>query len=263
LAVGLTVAPHDGRLRLTANIVGGNETTGLNLTFRLRTTSGEIEADGVPCGAGCFRTDPRVVGRPRIAFLRIERLGHTPITLRYPFPDRWPPRSATAIARRATEAFDDLHSVVIRERLASSATQVLRTVWMLEEPDRLAYRIAGGSEAVVIGTRRWDRDPGGRWQRSTITTLRQPTAVWGQAPRHAALIGSRRVGGRETWLVSFVDPAIPAWFTVAVEKQTFRPLELRMVAPAHFMHHLYERFNAAAPIKPPAGGFPSEPRGSP
>lgn len=256
LAVGLAVTPHAGRLRLTASVVDGSGkgAAGLNLGFQLQTDSGEQTARARACGAGCYEADPPLAGRPRLVLLRVERLGRSPQTLRYPFPDRWPPPSATAIARRATAVFDDLRSVVIRERLASSATQALNTVWTLQAPDRLAYRITDGSQAIVIGQRRWDRDPGGRWQRSTISPLRQPRAVWGSPPRRATLIGSRRVGGRDAWLIAFLDPSVPAWFTVAVDKQTFRPLELRMVAPAHFMHHRYGRFDAAAPIKPPPTG---------
>ncbi len=253
LAAGLGATPRGGRLRLTATIVDGNGkgTAGLNLAFRLRTTSGETEVAGTPCGPGCYRADPPLRGHPGVVLVRLQRLGRSPLTLRYPFPDQWPPRPATAIARRATAVFDQLRSVVIRERLASNATQALNTVWTLQAPDRLAYRIADGSQAVVIGSRRWDREPGGRWQRSAISPLRQPAAVWGRPPRQAALIGSRRIGGHETWLVSFLDPTVPAWFTVAVDKRTFRPLELRMVAPAHFMHHQYSRFDQAPPIVPP------------
>ena len=256
LAVGLAATPHAGRLRLTASVVDGSGkgVAGLNLSFRLQTDSGEQAPRERVCGAGCYEADPPLAGAPRLVLLRVERLGRSAQTLRYPFPDRWPPPSATAIARRATGVFDELRSVVIRERLASSATQALNTVWTLQAPDRLAYRIADGSQAIVIGERRWDRAAGGRWQRSTTDRLDQPRAVWGSPPRRATLIGSRRVGDRDTWLISFLDPSVPAWFTVAIDKQTFRPLELRMVTPAHFMHHRYERFDAAAPIKPPSPG---------
>lgn len=253
LAVGLGATPNGGRLRLTVSVVDGSGKgkAGLNVAFRLRTAEGETNAAGVSCGAGCYRSDPPLRGRPRVVLVRLERLGRSPLTLRFPFPERWPPRSAAAIARRATAVFGQLRSVIIRERLASTATQALSTIWTLEAPDRLAYSIARGSQAVVIGSRRWDRDPGGRWQRSEISPMRQPTAVWVRPPRRAALIGSRRSGGRETWVISFLDPGVPAWFTVAVDKRTFRPLELRMVAPAHFMHHRYSRFDQAPKIVPP------------
>ena len=51
--------------------------------------------------------------------------------------------------------------------------------------------------------------------------------------------------------VTFLQPGIPAWFTLWVDKATYRPLQLRMLAQAHFMHHTYHDFNKAAPIRPP------------
>jgi hypothetical protein len=53
------------------------------------------------------------------------------------------------------------------------------------------------------------------------------------------------------WVVSFVTPQVPAWFTIWIDKRTYRTLELRMIAAAHFMHHLYGPFNAPLAISPP------------
>jgi len=105
-----------------------------------------------------------------------------------------------------------------------------------------------------VGERRWDRaSASAKWQESSTTTLPQPTAAWLAAPAHAALLGSGTVAGRPTWFVSFLEPSVPAWFRLAIDKQTLRTLELRMVAPAHFMHHRYSGFNSGPAITPPAG----------
>ena len=53
------------------------------------------------------------------------------------------------------------------------------------------------------------------------------------------------------WVVSFVTPQVPAWFTIWIDKQTHRTLELRMIAAAHFMLHRYAPFNAPLTISPP------------
>jgi hypothetical protein len=53
--------------------------------------------------------------------------------------------------------------------------------------------------------------------------------------------------------VSFVDPNGPAWFTVWLDAQTNRPLELRMRARAHFMEHRYLSYNAPRSISAPTG----------
>ena len=51
--------------------------------------------------------------------------------------------------------------------------------------------------------------------------------------------------------MSFFDPQLPAWFEVAVDPSTHRPLELNMTAAAHFMHHRYTNFNQPMRIVAP------------
>jgi len=138
-------------------------------------------------------------------------------------------------------------------RIASSSQAVVRDTWRIAAPDRAAYRIVGGSEAIIIGFRRWDRDPGRRWRASEASPLQEPWVPWGTPPAHALLLGSGRVGGRPVWFASFLDPGSPAWFTLAIDKKTLRTLELWLVASAHFMHHRYSRFNQPLRIVPPRG----------
>jgi len=102
----------------------------------------------------------------------------------------------------------------------------------------------------IVGARRWDRQPGGAWKESAQSPLRQPTPTW-QSSRNAHIIGSAKISGRPASLVSFYDPRIPAFFTIAVDKTTRRTLDLRMTAAAHFMHHRYSGFNAPLRIEPP------------
>jgi hypothetical protein len=52
-------------------------------------------------------------------------------------------------------------------------------------------------------------------------------------------------------VVSFFAPAIPAWFTVDLDRRTFRTSGLEMTAAAHFMHHRYSGFDAPARVEPP------------
>jgi hypothetical protein len=74
--------------------------------------------------------------------------------------------------------------------------------------------------------------------------------LW-SAVRDAHVVGSGIVGGRPVWRVTFFDPRTPAWFSIALDKQTIRTLELRMVATAHFMHHVYGPFNEPLRLEPP------------
>jgi hypothetical protein len=54
-----------------------------------------------------------------------------------------------------------------------------------------------------------------------------------------------------SYLVSFMNPAVPAWFTLRLDRRTLLPRMLQMTAPAHFMLHRYTAFNAQPRIKPP------------
>src|SRR5205823_6757876 len=101
------------------------------------------------------------------------RIGGT--SYRFDLP-RLPAAGATHIVSRATATWNALQSLVWRERLASSPTNALHTVYRAVAPHSLAYTIAGGSSAVIIGGMRWDRaSPTSRWQASVQNPpLRQP-----------------------------------------------------------------------------------------
>ena len=162
----------------------------------------------------------------------------------FPIPAHAPP--AAALAARATRAFRALRSLAFTERLASGAGASITTRWTEEAPNRLAYRIAGGPEAVVIGSRRWDRLPGKPWQESATDALRLPAPPWNTIS-NARLVAR----GRRTEIVAFLDRSIPAWFELTVDRRTARPLQTRMTATAHFMHHVYGDFDTAPRVRPP------------
>ena len=256
LAVGLAAEPDGHRIAFTFTVIGpdGKGVNGLGIEARVVASARTSEpVSASPCGAGCYRARTDLAGTPRAALVTLRRLGSPPAVLRFPLPTIWPPVSATAIARRATQVFRQLRSVVYDERLASSARNVVNSVWTLEAPGNFSYVFRGGSDAIIIGKHRWDRDPGKPWQETPFDPLgiRQPTPFWQTAPKQASLLGSSRVDGHAVWIVTFLQPGLPAWFTLSVDKTTYRPIELRMVAQAHFMHHLYRDFNQAPPIQPP------------
>jgi copper transport protein len=253
LAVGLAARPDGaGRLAVTTTVIGpdGQGASGLDVGVRLHSASVSAR-QATPCGAGCYEAPVGVVGTPRSADVTIRRLGRAPSRLRFPFPAHWPPPSATQLAARATRVFAALRTLTIDEHLGSDATNVRHTIWRLAAPDRLSYTIDGSSQAVVIGDRRWDRNPGTDWVESPQTPVRQPTPTWGGVPSRATLLGRGSVDGRPVWRISFVDRSIPAWYTVAIDTHTGRTLELEMTAAAHFMHHLYSGFDEPLSITPP------------
>jgi copper transport protein len=231
LAVALAVQPAGRRLRLTATVIGpdGNGANGLPVT-----------ADGVrtaPCGSGCYRA---LIPRSRV--VRVAVSGK-PVSFR--IPSRSP--SAETLVRTATASFLRLRSVAYVERLSSGPGIHLLSHFRLEAPNKLSYAVRGGSDGIVIGTRRWDRSTGGRWRESETGVLHQPTPIWGLHPEDARLLGQTK----RLAVVSFIDRSIPAWFTVRLDRRTLHPLSLRMTAPAHFMAHRYTAFNTVPPIKPP------------
>jgi copper resistance protein D len=253
LAVGVAARPAgSGRVLVTATVIdqNGNGANGLDVTVGLRSDRA-ARRPAASCGAGCYRARVALQGRPREAVVTIGRPDGRATDVAFAFPSRWPPPSATRIARRATRVFRDLRTVTIDEQLSSGGVHTTRTRWRLEAPDRLSYVISDGARAVIIGDRRWDRAPGRGWIESAQTPLRQPTPTWGGAPKEAALLGSGKVGGRPVWRVSFVDRSVPAWYTLSIDKQTFRTLALRMTAPAHFMRHVYSGFDAPLSVERP------------
>jgi hypothetical protein len=154
--------------------------------------------------------------------------------------------SAAGLLIRATRVFNSLRSLVYDESLASNPTHRVLTRFEMVAPDRLAYRIRGGQHAIVVGARRWDRSPGGRWIPSAQTPLDIPSAPW-------SIIRDARLIDRTPRLlrVAFLDPTVPAWFDVTLDRRTLRTLDMHMTAAAHFMHDRYLRFNEPLRIVPP------------
>jgi hypothetical protein len=163
------------------------------------------------------------------------------------------PRPAAAIVARAAQATKKLKSLVYTESLRSSPAGGLLTTWTLKAPNEVEYRIRGGAEAIVLGTRRWDRDRAGApWRRSKqLPALDVPQPAWGSRATNAYVLRDGRVGGRPVWVVSFANPSTPAWFTAWIDRTSYRPLRLHMTAAAHFMTHRYLAFDRPLTIEPP------------
>jgi hypothetical protein len=235
--VALSTRRAAGRLSLVATILSPNGFGFDGLPVRFSVEGGPAVA-AHPCGAGCYAAS--LVAPPDARSVEVVVSGRR---VRFPV---YPGRPAAALVARATRVFASLRSVIFDESLASSPTNRIRTRFEVVAPDRLAYRIAGGQEAIVIGSHRWDRSPGGRWIRSSQSALRLPSAPWSRV-RDARLVGAT---GR-VWRVAFLDPTVPAWFEVKLDKRTLRTLDVHMTAAAHFMHERYRAFNAPLHIGPP------------
>jgi hypothetical protein len=230
----------------------GKGLDGLSVSFAVRSAGRAAStAEARRCGAGCYRAQIALEGQPRSVFTSVRGKGRT-TGWTVALPAAWPPPSGASIVQRADRAWRALKTVVFHDRLASDGTHVLSTNWQIVAPDRLAYQVAGGSSAVVVGRKRWDRNtPGARWSESDqIPRLRQPLPFW-VAASDARVLGEKTFRGRPVWDISFFDPRTPAWFEILVDRRTYRTLDLRMNTTAHFMHDTYGPFNVPLRIEPP------------
>jgi copper transport protein len=227
-AVAIAVQPARQTATILASSGGGAD--GLHVLINGRSARS--------CGHGCYAA----AGVP----LRQTRVGFGGRDVVFTLPRGAVP--AEALLRRATRSFDRLRSVVYRERLASSPTRALETLWRVEAPNRLEYRIRGGAQAIVVGARRWDRArAGGRWHPSAISPLDLPAAPWGEQVTNAYLLARHS----DVDIVAWANPSIPAWFTARLDRRTALPRSLTMTAAAHFMRHRYLEFNRPLGIRPP------------
>jgi hypothetical protein len=236
-AVALAVRPE----ALTATVLApsGGPESGLKVAFRVGGSSLAAHS----CGPGCYQA--AIETRPsRVAVVLPSG------TASFRIPSSTTPGSS--IVARAARAIRGLRSLVYVESLRSGATGGIVTTWSMTKPDTLSYQIHGGAAAVVIGKRRWDQaKPGAKWAESQSPVLNLPAPAWGGGVTNARVLGSATVKGHAVWIVSFATPSVPAWFTAWIEKRSYRPRQLRMTAPGHFMFHRYTEFNAPLRIKPP------------
>ena len=237
-AVALAV----GKRHLTATVLApdGGPLSGLKVSFR----AGSRVLPASPCGLGCYSA-----ASPPPANVQVRLSGSKPVD--FEIPAR--PRPAAAIVARAARATRKLKSLVYLESLRSGPTGGLLTTWSMKAPNEVEYRIRGGADAIVLGTRRWDRDrPGAPWRRSQqLPALQVPLPAWGSRATNAYVLRGTSVRGKPAWVVSFVNPSTPAWFTAVIDRATYRPLQLHMTAASHFMTHDYLEFNRPLTIKPP------------
>jgi hypothetical protein len=245
-ALALAVVPHRSQVLVQASVLGadGVGVSGLSITFAVQGAT----ATGTPCGSGCYRATLPARGRPQSVDLVVR--GQTATRWRVAMPTTWPPLSASRLIARAGRVWRSLDSLTFTDRLASNEQRVVTSTWRVQAPDRLSYQVEDGWAAVIIGKRRWDRAPGGRWRRSPQIPVTQPTPPWVSATDARVLerTGTRR---RPVWKVSFFDPQTPGWFTVVLDGRTLRTLELKMITTAHFMHEVYSSFNATPAIRAP------------
>jgi hypothetical protein len=237
-AIALGVVPQVGHVLAQVSVLGPQ---GVGVSRLQVSLNGQAASD---CGMGCYRVT--LHGAPASVDVRV-RSTRWQVAL----PAPWPPRDASALLERAGRVWRSLHSLSFHEHLASDSVHETTSTWRVEAPDRVAYQVKGGWAGIVVGDRRWDRSPTAkRWAPSAQSRLTQPVPAWVRVT-DAHVLGTAIVGGRPAWRISFFDPGTPAWFTVAIDRQTFHTLDSRMTTTAHFMHDVYGSFDTTPAISPP------------
>jgi copper transport protein len=196
--------------------------------------SARVVVDGRPagrCGSGCYRA------RAGIGPVRVAVNGRTML-----FDVGADAPSGEHLLRAVTRAYRNSKTIVFDEALASSPRNAEHTRFTVVAPNRLSYAIRGGPSAVVIGSRRWDRErTGAPWLESQQTPLDVTQPYW-HTPTNVHLVAPG--------VLTFLDRSIPAWFRVTIADG--RPSVMKMTAPAHFMTDRYVGFDGPADVSPPS-----------
>jgi hypothetical protein len=238
----LALAVKRGLTRVSVLGAAGGGESGLKVSLQPRGGSA-ITAE--PCGDGCYQAN--VQGFPASPVtVRLDGVPYRFVLPRLPAPD------ATAAVARATDTWNALETLVWHERLASSPTNALHTVYTAVAPHSVGYDIAGGSSAIIIGGKRWDRSSSNApWVESVQSPpVRQPQPFWNEVT-DAHLLGTGRIGSHPVLHVSFFDPSTPSWFEAWIDRGTGRTLRLDMIAASHFMRDLYGPFDSSVTLTPP------------
>lgn len=133
------------------------------------------------------------------------------------------------------------------------------------------YRARGGLEAVVIGDRRWMRQPDGSWLEQPSAPM-VPPSEWGE--EYAGATGFRlgrveAVDGERSQVVTFVVPEratpyrSPAWYAWWVGLESGQVRREAMVSRNHYMLNAFRAFDEPLPITPPAAGTALRPATTP
>jgi copper transport protein len=238
LAVAVLVARDGSSLAVTTTVVAptGDGVDGL----RVSTGSGPATT----CGRGCYRSAARPT---RDLHVRVGR-----DTVRFALPP-FPLADGRPLLRRIGARYLRARTAVFHERLSSGPDQVVTSDWRLAAPASLSFRASDGSDGVIIGPRRWDKQGGGRWIESPQDPrVPQPQLPWPAHPANVVRLPPATVGGRRVVRVSFFDPATPAWYRVSADAATDELVGIDMVAPAHFMRDDFTGLDVPLEIRPPA-----------
>ena len=239
IAVGLQrTSPTDARVTLLAP-------SGASLPSTLVLVDGHVAFPCTGVQGVCFTA--AVPRGPRPVPVQVRRPGRPPVTATVQLPPARAP-DGSRLLQQATQNFRDLHSLRVLNILESSPGHAVTTHFTVQAPDRLAFAVRGGASARIIGTTRWDRQPGRDWVRSEAPRSKVPDAFWAPGAEAVYVAGQDRT----TSVLTLVLPNGPTFFRLWVDRATQQVVRLRMITAAHFMSEREYDQNRAPPVVPPA-----------
>jgi hypothetical protein len=237
--VAVAVTDRGSRFRVQVSVLGsqGYGVDGL----RVRVAG----APATPCGHGCYAGTS-----PVTRSLRVD-VGSG--SLVFPLP-RPPFRAGKALLARIDERYARARTAIFDERLSSGPGQTVTSSWQLASPASLSYTASDDTKGVIIGERRWDKFGKDPWRESQqIPKLPQPALPWSHTPVNVMQLDPGRIDGKLVERVSFLDPRLPAWYTVSADPKTHDVVRIDMVAAAHFMRDEYHGLDVPVTVRPPRG----------
>lgn len=203
------------------------------------------------CGQGCWRfvvPDP-----PDTITVGVEEGGEEyEVTV----PARWAADSEGEARRRLREAqaaMRALETMRLNETVTSGPGTLVETRYRLRDPDRMAYRVSSGAQAVVIGERSYSRGEDGRWDRGTFGGTGgfrlDEFFRWSVYADSVRLLAPARAAGPV--VVTLFDPATPLWYRLRIGSASGGVVNERMIASGHFMDRAYHAFDRPVSIRAP------------
>ncbi|MFB7115427.1 copper resistance protein CopC [Streptomyces sp. NPDC056291] len=249
--------PHLGRVRVRLTVVGAQPGDGLrDAAFSARRADGTspVRAALRPCGFGCFTGTAALADAGRWATTVSVRSNRGLATATQSVP--LPAPDGRAVFNRMLAAMGRLHSLEMKETLRGSSTgPAVVTHYRFAAPDAMAYSIAGGGSAVLIGPDSYRRDgPTSRWHHDRSGfSFGWPAAFYHSEFQPAAAIRILRADTKVVEL-AFVRPDITAWFTLDLDPHTLVLRAMHMRAEGHLMDDTVTGVNVPVTVRPPSSG---------
>lgn len=258
--VGVTLAPTAPSQRtVLVQVLGAAPGDAVrDVALEARSANGTSRADLRPCGPDCWTgllESPdvetwwvRASGTSNRGDFVAER--RVPVT---------PRDDGERTLQAMLEAMGDVRSAVVHEALRERADgAAIRSTYRFRAPDAMRWEVTtGGSTRIALGQTGYLRTtPEGQWNEYEWPGdgFRWPAAFYDSFFSDATAInvlGTEQISGQPATVVTFVQPAYPAWYRLMIDRDSGRLLRLEMRAERHVMDQTFESYDEPVDISAP------------